>query len=229
MIESWIESVNINDINNVTILVRLLLAVICGGALGFERMRKLRPAGLRTYMMVFLGACITMMTGQFVSQTLNTGDPTRMAAQVISGIGFIGAGTIMLTGNNHIKGLTTAAGLWANAAMGLAIGAGMYTGALIIVTVLLMTVTLGSKFQEFFLSRNNRIRFFLLLENEENLKKLLGALQQHEMKVNEFEARTVIGSSVGLALTLDLPEKMSHTVAMKIIDECSVTAFLEEI
>ena len=102
----------LHEITYGSVLLRLLLATIIGGILGWERGRKNRPAGLRTYMLVCLGAAIVMMTNQYVTQCLGTGDPVRMGAQVISGIGFLGAGSIMVTQRNQIRGITTAAGLW---------------------------------------------------------------------------------------------------------------------
>ena len=109
-----------------SIVIRILFSLVIGGILGLERGLKNRPAGLRTYILVCMGSCIVMMTNQYVYQVYGTGDPVRMAAQVISGIGFLGAGTIIVTRRNQIKGLTTAAGLWASACIGLSIGIGLY-------------------------------------------------------------------------------------------------------
>lgn len=112
------------------ILLRIATAVILGGMIGRERGMKNRPAGLRTYMLVCLGACVVMIINQYAFQVYNTGDPVRLGAQVVSGIGFLGAGTIIVTSHNQIKGLTTAAGLWAAACIGLAVGIGLYEAAL---------------------------------------------------------------------------------------------------
>ena len=106
--------------------LRILMAIVLGGMIGMERGLKNRPAGLRTYMLVCLGACIVMLTNQYVYEAFGVGDPVRMGAQVVSGIGFLGAGTIIVTARNQIKGLTTAAGLWACACVGLALGIGLY-------------------------------------------------------------------------------------------------------
>ena len=112
------------------IFLRILTAVILGGVIGRERGMKNRPAGLRTYMLVCLGACVVMIINQYVCQVFHTGDPVRLGAQVVSGIGFLGAGTIIVTSHNQIKGLTTAAGLWAAACIGLAVGIGLYEAAI---------------------------------------------------------------------------------------------------
>ena len=106
--------------------LRILMAIVLGGMIGMERGLKNRPAGLRTYMLVCLGACIVMLTNQYVYEAFGVGDPVRMGAQVVSGIGFLGAGTIIVTARNQIKGLTTAAGLWVSACVGLALGIGLY-------------------------------------------------------------------------------------------------------
>ena len=120
----------LRDLNMLSIIVRIILAILIGGILGMERGRKNRPAGFRTYILVCLGAALVMMTNQYVCNIFNTGDPVRMGAQVISGIGFLGAGTIVITGRNKVMGITTAACLWTAACCGLAIGIGFYEGAI---------------------------------------------------------------------------------------------------
>lgn len=124
----------LRDLNFVTILLRFLVAGVCGGVIGYSRGRLQRPAGFRTHVLVCIGAASTMIVSQFCVDELGiNGDALRVPAQVISGIGFLGAGSIIVTGKyrNHITGLTTAAGLWASACMGLAAGAGYYECAII--------------------------------------------------------------------------------------------------
>ena len=142
-------------LNEATVAVRLLLAVLCSGVLGLERTRKRRPAGLRTYMLVCIGTTVVMMTAQFMTEffSFEKADPGRMPAQVVSGIGFLGAGTIMVTRYYRVKGLTTAAGLWAAACMGLAIGIGFYFGAILTCLVLLAVMTFADRFESSFTRR----------------------------------------------------------------------------
>ncbi len=121
----------LKELNIVSITLRILLALILGGLLGIEREQKHRPAGFRTYIVVCLGATLAGITNMYMFQTTGTGDPARIPAQVISGIGFLGAGTILVTRSSHIKGLTTAAGLWCSATIGIALGCGFYSGAII--------------------------------------------------------------------------------------------------
>lgn len=119
-----------HEITQQSVVVRILLAIVVGGLIGLERGMKNRPAGLRTYMLVCVGSCLIMLTNQYIYQFTGAGDPMRLGAQVVSGIGFLGAGTIVVTKHNQIKGLTTAAGLWASAGVGLALGIGFYEAAI---------------------------------------------------------------------------------------------------
>lgn len=130
------------ELTLLSVALRLLTAVVVGGMIGFERELKSRPAGLRTYMLVCLGACMVMITNQYVFQVYGAGDLVRMGAQVVSGIGFLGAGTIVVTSHSRIKGLTTAAGLWAAACVGLAIGIGFYEVAIIGTSAIVLVLTL---------------------------------------------------------------------------------------
>jgi|LFRM01.1.fsa_nt_gb putative Mg2+ transporter-C (MgtC) family protein len=132
----------LEQVNTVTVILRLLLATILGGAIGLDRERHGRAAGFRTHILVCLGAAMTVLTGIFAVDTLGfAGDPMRIAAQVVSGIGFIGAGTILITKPTSITGLTTAAGLWTTASVGLAIGAGFYLAAILCSIIVLITMS----------------------------------------------------------------------------------------
>ena len=153
------------------ILIRLLVATFCGGAIGIERGKKNRPAGFRTYILVCVGASLTMILGEYMAlmypvwreaaQNLARSDFARFGAQVINGIGFLGAGTIIITGNQQVKGMTTAAGLWASACMGIAIGSGFYTGALIGCILIIATTALFSKLESFIRSRSRNINLYI--------------------------------------------------------------------
>ena len=126
------------------VLLRIALALVLGGLIGLERGVRSHPAGFRTHILVCVGACLAMLTNQFIFNGLGIGgtDPARIGAQVISGIGFLGVGTIFMAGRNSVKGLTTAAGLWASGAIGLATGIGFYPGAIIAAAVVLAVLGL---------------------------------------------------------------------------------------
>ena len=128
-------------------IVRSITAVIIGSLIGSERARHGRAAGMRTHILVCLGSCMTAMTSIYVSQVFGVGDVLRLPAQVISGIGFLGAGMIILKPNNVITGLTTAAGVWTTATIGIAVGYGYYIGALIVTVLFLITIILFAKFE----------------------------------------------------------------------------------
>lgn len=117
------------DLNMISVTVRLLLSILFAGIIGLDRQERHHPAGLRTHILVCLGSTMTTMLGQYLFLEFGT-DPSRIGAQVVSGIGFLGVGTIILNGG-HVRGITTAAGLWASACMGLALGIGFYEGAIL--------------------------------------------------------------------------------------------------
>ena len=136
---------NLREINTLTILFRMVLAIICGGLIGLERSVKNRPAGFRTHILIIVGATTASLTGHYIylNMSLPT-DMSRLGAQVITGLGFIGAGTIIVTGQKTVKGLTTAAGLWATGIVGLAIGAGFYEGAIVgTIAILFCEIVMG--------------------------------------------------------------------------------------
>lgn len=130
----------LNDFNTLSVVVRILLTVIVGGIIGSERGRHGSAAGMRTHILVCLGSCMTSMTSLYVAEVLAiNGDVFRIPAQVISGIGFLGAGMIILRSNNVITGLTTAAGVWATGTIGVAVGYGFYLGALVSMFICVFT------------------------------------------------------------------------------------------
>lgn len=128
-------------------VVRAFAAVIIGGAIGSERARHGRAAGMRTHILVCLGSCMTALTSVYVYEMGMSGDTTRLPAQVISGIGFLGAGMIILKNNTMITGLTTAAGVWTTATIGIALGYGYYIGALVVAALFFITIILLARFE----------------------------------------------------------------------------------
>ena len=131
--------VTMNNITETDIVIRLCLAFAAGFIIGLERSSRRQVAGLRTHILISLGASCLMLLSIWLPQQLGSGDPGRIAAQVVAGMGFLGAGAIIKLGNS-IRGLTTAASLWLTAAIGLTIGAGMYIAALTVVVLALITL-----------------------------------------------------------------------------------------
>ena len=131
------------------ILIKLILACILGGVIGFEREHMNRPAGFRTHILVCVGSALIMVTSQYIFETYagrTNIDPARLGAQIVSGIGFLGAGTIIRDGFN-VRGLTTAASLWAVSAVGIAVGIGFYEGAVIATALIFVTLILLKKIE----------------------------------------------------------------------------------
>ena len=130
----------VRGMDYLSVLLRLLTAALCGAAIGVERSMKNRPAGFRTHILVCLGGAVAAVTAHFIYLVLQLPtDVTRLGGQVITGLGFIGAGTIIVTKKMSIKGLTTAAGLWTTGIIGLAAGSGFYEGALLGTALVLLT------------------------------------------------------------------------------------------
>ena len=129
------------------IVIRLFLALLLSGLIGMEREKKSRPAGLRTHVLVCVSSTLVMLTSIYIYKSIGGTEPTRLGAQVISGIGLLGAGTIIRQGAS-IKGLTTAASLWAVACVGLSIGAGFYEGAIIVSIIIYASLFLLRKFEK---------------------------------------------------------------------------------
>ncbi len=228
--QEWFQKVGLADITLLSICVRLLLSVICSAALGIERTRKLRPAGLRTYMLVCLGATVVMMTGIYITQTIGGSDPARLAAQVISGIGFIGAGTIMVTRYYRVKGLTTAAGLWVAACMGLAIGAGFYVGAILVCVLLLFIMIYADRFETYYTARLRRMHVYLVLDDILTLRPLITYIKEKGIGIADLETMGADSNrGVGMFCTLKLPPKLTHEEALLYVENADGVLFMEEI
>lgn len=177
----------LREVTWLAVLLRITTAFILGGLLGMERGLKQRPAGLRTYMLVCMGACIIMLTNQYIYQLFGTGDVARMGAQVVSGIGFLGAGTIMVTRHNQIRGLTTAAGLWATAAVGLATGIGFYEAAITGAAIIFITLSLLSNLDERMHRKTDRFELYAELAPNVSLGMLMNALERRSISLEDVQ------------------------------------------
>ena len=151
----------IRDMTFWAILARLTLAVICGGLIGAEREVKRRPAGFRTHILICLGSAITTLTSQYLLFQHLFNDIARLGAQVISGIGFVGAGTIIVTRDKRVKGLTTAAGLWAAAIIGLVCGAGYAECAIFATAVVLLVEAVLVRLEFKLTSKNTDLTLYM--------------------------------------------------------------------
>ena len=225
-----LEDLYFQDLNTATILVRVGLAMVLGGLLGLERTRKRRAAGLRTYILVCVSSAIVMMTAQFMLGRFGNTDPARLGAQVISGIGFLGAGTILVTGIKQIRGLTTAAGMWAAACMGLAIGIGFYSGAVIVCIAIFIVMTALEWVQTRYVSKMRRIRLYIVFEAIGNIGDFLLLAEKLNINVSDFETLVPeAGRGVGAVFMLQFKEKKSHAEIIEMLRNCPGLKLIEEI
>lgn len=193
-----------------SVLLRLLLAVILGGLIGYEREHASRPAGFRTHILVCLGSALVMILAEFLSvryQGQITVDPTRMGAQVISGIGFLGAGTIIRNGSS-VKGLTTAASLWAVSCVGLACGGGFYLGAVLATLFIFVTLITLKRLEKSKPYRTGdaslQIQLTHYCDDVLQILQLAGDMKLSVHKLQIVPEESDIGSATGVRLRLDL-------------------------
>ena len=177
----------LREVTWLAVILRIIVSFVLGGMLGMERGLKQRPAGLRTYMLVCVGACLIMLTNEYVVQVYGSGDPVRMGAQVGSGIGFLGAGTIIVTRHNQIKGLTTAAGLWAAAAVGLATGIGFYEAAIVGAVVIFITLSVLSNLDDRMHRKTDHFEAYVELPASVSLGMLMDALRTHDIVIEDVQ------------------------------------------
>ena len=203
----------INGYNWVSVIFRLGIAALCGGVIGFDRGRKRRPAGFRTYMIVCIGAALTMLISQHLFWRGYTTDLSRLGAQVVSGIGFLGAGTIIITGRQQIKGLTTAAGLWASACMGLAIGAGFFECALMAFAAIIMSTTLLDKVEKLITSRSLNMNINVIVTETSVIPDVHEVLRGMNVKIFDSEitnVRDLANQSPNIVIETQLLRRRPH-------------------
>lgn len=196
----------LTDFNTVSISVRLLLALLLGGAIGMERGRHGRAAGMRTHVLVCIGACMTALVGIHILSINPNENVTRIAAQVISGIGFLGAGMIMIRNQSVITGLTTAAGVWCTATIGIAIGYGFYSAAIIATIITIVTATLLTRLEG---GKKYLIRCYVELKEASAATETVSLIERMypSVKVTEISAaKSGLPGAMGLSLSFSLDE-----------------------
>ena len=214
------------------IIFRILASIIVGGVIGLERGMKNRAAGLRTYILVSVGACLIMLTNQYIYQCTGAGDPMRLGAQVVSGIGFLGAGTIVVTRHNQIRGLTTAAGLWASAGVGMALGIGFYEAAFAAAIGIYVTLTILQRWERHLRRATRLLEVYIELEYSLPLSDFVQQLRGLNLEIEDiqFEADTVLDSNVrAVVFTLKSPHKENHIILLEKIKKLSGIVHIEEL
>ncbi|MDR1956000.1 MAG: MgtC/SapB family protein [Treponema sp.] len=227
------------QVTELDMLIRISLAFLAGAVIGFERASQRQVAGLRTHILIAVGAALLMLLSIWLPQeftAMKTGDPGRIAAQVVSGIGFLGAGAMIRLGNN-IKGLTTAASLWLIAAVGLAIGAGMFFAAGFVLVITLITLILLNRLERrlFPAEWNKLLEISFNTNNPEipELKACLRILRSFAIRILSMDVDQGIGKGkekgkgVRLRLFVGIPDTTDITKLVMLLKTQSKVSRVE--
>jgi putative Mg2+ transporter-C (MgtC) family protein len=224
---------DLQSVNLLSIVVRLMMAAILGGVIGLERETSKHPAGLRTHMLICIGSALVMLTGQYVYKSVAPDvDPTRLGAQVISGIGFLGVGTIIIVGRQRVRGLTTAAGLWASACMGLAVGIGFYAGAIIGGVLIFIIVAVIQKFDSYITRFSKALDLYIEVDRSARINELQEFLVAHRITVENIDMsreHPVYDNAAGFTVFLKLPEKTEHLLLITELMKKEWVCFVQEL
>lgn len=184
-----LESLNfLRGTDVLSLAVKFALAVILGGIIGLERELKHRPAGFRTHILISIGSAMTTMTSIYLYVNLNLyTDISRLGASVIAGMGFVGAGAIIVTKNRKVKGLTTAAGFWVTAIIGLAVGAGYYEGAVSAAFLVVLAEVLFTNIEYRMLNSKQTATITVAYSKAENMTAILTYIRENGLSVIDIE------------------------------------------
>lgn len=234
----------LREFNFASVTLRLILAMFCGGYIGLERGRKRRAAGFRTYMLVSLGAALTMLLGQYEFHMLqntwretaeftgNNIDVSRFGAQVINGIGFLGAGTVIVTGKQEVKGLTTAAGLWASACMGLAIGAGFYECMILAFFLMFLSIRLLPAIENFIVENARNMNLYVEFQTMDDIGEILSKVKQFDVQIYEVDiskGKEEWHRNPSAVLSMRLKQKLPHTQVMTALLDLDCVTAIDEV
>lgn len=222
------------DLNMISTAVRLILAMLLGGIIGIDRGMKRRVAGVKTHTIVCLGATLVMMTGQYISLYINqsgTGDAARLGAQVISGVGFLGVGTIIVTGQRHVSGLTTAASLWASSCIGLAVGIGYYSGAILTTVCILVVFRYFKAIDIYVENHSNVYEVYMEFESNESMSNVIKKLREEDIQVNNIiiVKKKTKNQNVVIQASLDAGRWRTKKSIFRIIEEQQGVVTVEEL
>lgn len=234
----------LRELNLISMMLRVVLAMFMGGIIGFDREQKRRPAGFRTYMLVAVAAASTQILSQYLNLMLQTQwaesfaivgqrtDAVRLGAQVVSGVGFIGTGTILLTERQEVKGLTTASCLWASACMGLAIGAGFYECMVVGIILLVLTLKIFPLIEDDVLARSRNMNFYVEMDSIENLGNVVNIVKGKGIRIYDVELGKVEQNGeqhVKGLFSVKLPKRGPHTEILAKIATLDGIVAIEEI
>ena len=215
--EKFLET--IYSFNEISMVLRLALAVICAGVIGIEREQKRRAAGFRTHILIAMGAAMTSLLGQFLASGLPT-DPLRIGAQVVSGMGFIGAGTIFVTRRKDAKGLTTAASLWTTAIIGLAAGAGCYIEVIFCTVMILLAQMVFSKIEYYLISSSKVMNVYVDFSDKKDIYTVNQMINDKKIEILSTEInKSPDDDGISAVFTLKFLAKTDHEEILRDIAE----------
>lgn len=229
---NFLNFIRSDHLDLLSVTLRLLCAMICGGFIGLERERKRRPAGFRTHILICLGAAMTTLTSQFLVLELHLfTDMARLGAQVIAGIGFIGAGTIIITKRRQVKGLTTAAGLWAAAIVGLCCGAGFVEGAILATVIILIAELVFSKLEYMIVSNTRVFNLYVEYSDHSQLGLIVDTIKQKGAYISDMEiSKSADGSrNPSVVFSIHKPRRLSHQALMSLVSRLEGVVSVEEL
>lgn len=226
----------LDGFNTVSIAVRLALAMLCGGIIGIEREHKRRAAGFRTHILVCVGSAMTPLIGEYllslrsISPENFAADPLRLAAQVIAGMGFVGAGTIIVTRRRQVKGLTTAAGLWTSAIVGLAAGAGCYLEAIIACLFILFAELVFSRLEYYLVASARVMNVYIDFSDKKELFRIVDMIRERGIEILDSEiSKNPEFESTNAIFTLKFPRKLDHEEILREIMALESVRQVEEL
>ncbi|MBQ5671260.1 MAG: MgtC/SapB family protein [Oscillospiraceae bacterium] len=232
----------LREFNFASVAARLILAMLFGGMLGINRAKKRRAAGFRTYMLVCLGATLAMLLGQYETELLmthggelanavgNRVDVVRFGAQVINGIGFLGAGTVIVTSHQEVKGLTTAAGLWASACAGLAIGAGFYECALVALILMWMCIKFLPEIEDLIIERARNMNIYVEFASMNALGEIISCFKSMDVHIYDVDInRAPTGYHPGAVFSVRLEQWRPHAEILATVSHLENVTKINEV
>ena len=206
----------LSEINIFSIIVRIFLAVVLGGLIGLERAFKKHEAGFRTNILVCVGATMTTFCNQFIYEYFGGGDVARLGAGVISGVGFLGAGTILLTSRSQIRGLTTAAGLWTCACLGISIGLGFYSVAILGCLAIMLSLYLLPRIETVINNKTPYLTLYVEFENKSTektdyLKDFMVFLRNNNIKIFAVEKNLAYSTTEMMVYSISIKLNIDKT------------------
>lgn len=220
------------ELDTISVVMRLVFAMLIGIVVGIERSSRGRGAGVKTHTLVCVGAALVMMTSLYMWSIFETGDPARLGAQVISGIGFLGAGTIMVTGRNHVRGLTTAAGLWVCACEGLAVGMGFWKGAVTTLVIIMVTLRLLAKLDLRMHRYAKSFELYIEFDSGEDIRRFIQDVKVQNMsRVKSIDVTTsrIDGSGHAAIVGFEMWQGKNRPEFVEWIHGLKYIPYLEEI